>query len=102
MTGYVIVQAIEELPLRENTNPSTEEVQEALRNVLEDPSKSSVVNIAGGVAILCAVAGCLLSLLGLRKREVRKGTAIAGLVIGGTLLTCQCISVFGAVSGSGM
>ena len=74
-------------------NPTTEEVQRAMREVLEDPEAARIIHLGSALMIIAALAGCGLSVVGLTRTGARKGTAIAGLVVGGTLLACQCVSI---------
>ena len=97
--AYFAIQVAGSQLANGETAPTTEEVQQAMRDILEDAEKARIIAFGGGLMVVCALAGCVTSVLGIRKRDARKGTAIAGLVIGGTLLACQCVGAFGAVPG---
>ena len=92
--GYIISQLTAVLVTEDYDQVGPEQVSEALVEIQKDPAKAKMIALGSGVMLFSAVAGVILCIAGLRKKQARKGTAIAGLVISGTLLMCHLLSIF--------
>lgn len=95
MLGWLFVEVAGSLAIEETAEPTPEEVQQVILEIMEDPDRGRVPALFGLAAVFFALVGAVVSVIGLTKPHKRKGTAIAGLVIGATLLACQCVGTFG-------
>lgn len=84
---------------------ATEEVQEQIQNAIQrfthDPAlagKRSVATALQFVGAAFGLVGLILAVVGLTRKQARKGTAIAGLVISAPLLLCLLLSAMVGVA----
>ena len=97
MLGWLLVE-VSSSPLFEKTaEPTPEEVQHVILEIAKDPKKGRIPALFGLAAAFFALVGVIVSIVGLTRPNTRKGTAIAGLIIGGTLLACLCVSALGGM-----
>jgi hypothetical protein len=73
----------------EKRQPTQQELAEAMEKVMTDPANANRVMIHSGLLIVFGLASVALSIAGLVRRDARKGTSIAGLIIGGSLMLCM-------------
>jgi hypothetical protein len=95
MLGWLFMEVASSPRIEETAEPTPEDVQQVILELMKDPERGRVPALFGLTAMFIALAGVILSIIGLTRPNKRKGTAIAGLIIGGTLLACQCVSALG-------
>ena len=95
MLGWLLVEVANSPEFEKIAQPTPEDVQHVILEIAKDPEKGRIPALLGLVATFFALVGVIVSIIGLTKPDTRKGTAIAGLIIGGTLLACLCISALG-------
>jgi hypothetical protein len=98
MLGWLFVEVAGSPLIEETAEPTAGEVQQVILEIMKDPDRGRVPALFGLAAVFFALVGAVLSVIGLTRPNKRKGTAIAGLVIGGVLLACQCVGTFGGIS----
>jgi hypothetical protein len=68
--------------------PTPEQIKDALEFIAQDELKANRIGVLTLLMGVSAVMGVVLSVFALRKRDCKKGTAIAALILGGTLVVC--------------
>jgi hypothetical protein len=86
--------------LADESEPTQELVQQAMEETMEDEGVRRVTRTAGLIIALVALAGVVVSIMGLTRLNARKGAAIAGLLIGGPLLMCQLLAILARFGGA--
>ncbi|UCG32856.1 MAG: hypothetical protein JSU68_14470 [Phycisphaerales bacterium] len=97
MLGWLFVEVASSPAFEDAAEPTPEEVQQVILEIMKDPERGRVPALFGLAAMFFALVAVVLSVIGLTRPNKRKGTAIAGVIIGGTLLACQCVGTFGGM-----
>lgn len=87
--AYALVQVTGILIDRGIEQPTPDNVRDAVDTLAEDPDSTGVVKGLGLAMSASALVAVVLSIVALRRPGTRKGTAIAGLILGGTLTMCS-------------
>lgn len=74
--------------------PTQEQIRDALELIAKDELKANRIGVLTLMMGVSALLGVVLSVFALRKRDCKKGTAIAALILGATLVVCPLAAAF--------
>ena len=84
--GFILV--VDVMIEKNVEQPTPEQVKDALEFIAQDELKANRIGVLTLLMGVSAVMGVVLSVFALRKRDCKKGTAIAALILGATLVVC--------------
>lgn len=100
MTAMIVAKAMPRIQELAKSGATAQEAQTEVLKVIENnPSLARAVKIGTVMQLFFSLSGTVLGVVGVTRQGLKRGTAVAGLIICGMFLLCQCPGAMMGVTG---